>query len=90
VPKHNGTRHAFWAEADCRNFGPLLQGAEQKHAEVSGSVGSEWKAVEDSGRVRSHAEASGRPGRGRKRLGRLWERAEEAGRLEKITVHYTA
>ena len=24
--KHNGTRHAFWAEADHGNFGSLLRG----------------------------------------------------------------
>jgi len=44
--------------------------------------------VKDSRRIRSHAEVSGRPGRGQKRSGRPWERAEEAGRHGKVMVHY--
>ena len=77
MPKHNRTRHAFWAKADCRNFGPLLQDTEWKHAEASGK---QWKAVKDSGRVGSRVEASERPGRGWKGSGRPWERAEEVGK----------
>ena len=85
MPKHNGTRHAFWAKADCGNFGPLLQGTEWKHAEASGK---QWKAVEDSGRVRSCVKVSGRlgrPGRGQEGHGRGQKRWE---RLGKVAVHY--
>jgi len=53
--------------------------------EASGNCGSEWKTRE---RGRRHAEASERPGRGQKRSGRPWERAEDAERHRRVIVHY--
>jgi len=70
---------------------------EWKHAEVVGRHGSGWEAVEVSGRqaegledLQKQVEDQEGVRKAQKRLGRLWERAEEAGGLGKVTLHYTS
>jgi len=57
--------------------------------------GSGWEAVEVSGRqaegpedLRKQVEDQEGVRKAQKRSGRLWERAEEAGGLGKVTLHY--
>ena len=38
-------RHAFWAEADCGNFGPLLRGARSMRKLVE-ALEDKWETVE--------------------------------------------
>ena len=75
-----GQWHAFWAEADRRNFGPLLRGAERKHAEVIGRRGSGWEAVEVSGRQAEGPEDVRKLVEDQEGVGRGQEGPEEDGK----------
>jgi len=63
VLKHNGTRHAFWAKADCGNFGSLLRG--MGHCSTAQSR-SQWK-------MRKQVGSSGRQWKGQKLCGSKWK-----------------
>ena len=93
------TRHVFWAEADCGNFGSLLRGMGHCSVAQSGSMGKSvedagasgktvkgaevvWKQVEDQKGARRGQEEV-------RKAQRPWKRAEEAGRLGKVTLRYT-
>jgi len=61
------TRHVFWAEADCGNFGSLLRGMGHCSAAQSGSM---RKSLEDAG-------ASGKQWKTVKGAEVMWKQVED-------------